>query len=83
MIETILTLINPIFDKNTWKCDKKENMICYRNRGDEFVITLTPKSGEIKVTVPLKEVIYYNKFYNIEKATDYIKMHLNYYHQQN
>jgi hypothetical protein len=75
-METILTIINPFFDKNTWQCYKKENTLSYRKREDEFIISLLPNTGEIKVSVPLREVIYYNKFYNIEKATEYIKMHL-------
>jgi hypothetical protein len=77
-METILTIINPFFDKNAWQCHKKENTVCYRNKGDEFEIALSPKTGEIKVAVPLREVIYYNTFYNIEKAADYIKMHITY-----
>ena len=78
MMETILTVINPVFDKIDWKCHKKENTLCYKNKGDEFVIELSPKTGGIKVNVPLREVIYYNTFYNIEAAADYIKMHLTY-----
>jgi|688.fasta_scaffold2607795_1 hypothetical protein len=76
MMETILTVINPIFDETIWKCDKKEDMISYKNKEDEFVIKVIPKTGGIKVSIPMREVIYYNTFYNLAEATEYLKMHI-------
>ena len=78
-MESLLTVINPIFDASQWQLYKKENTICYRHKQDEFTISLLPKTSEYEITVPLNEVVYKNKFYKLDTAVDYMKMHLNYY----
>jgi len=78
-METIFNVINPFFSQK-WKfCKQAENTICYRNKTDEFVVTMLPKTGGIEITIPLKEVVYKNTFYNLNTAIEYMKMHLNYY----
>jgi hypothetical protein len=81
-MESLLTVIEPIFAPNKWQMYKKENTICYRNKQDEFKIALLPKTSEYEITVPLREVFYKNKFYNLTTAVDYMKMHLNYYSEK-
>jgi hypothetical protein len=79
-MESLLTVINPIFTANQWQMYTKENTICYRHKQDEFTIALLPKTAEYEITVPLNEVLYKNKFYKLDTAVDYMKMHLNYYY---
>jgi len=81
-MESLLTVINPIFAANQWKMYKKENTIYYRNKEDEFKIALLPQTAEYEITIPLNEVLYKNKFYQLDKAVDYMKMHLNYYYSR-
>jgi len=84
-METIINVINPFFATKHWQIYKeKENTFCYRQRADEFIVTLLPQTAEIEITVPLNEVRYKNRFnkVNTEAAIDYIKMHLNYYHNK-
>jgi hypothetical protein len=80
-MESLLTVIDPIFAANQWQMYKKENTVCYRNKQDEFKIALLPKTAEYEITVPLGEVVYKNKFYKLDTAVDYMKMHLNYYNR--
>jgi hypothetical protein len=80
-METLFNVINPFFTQNKWQPHKKDNnTVYYRNKCDEFVITVLPKTNEIEITIPLHEVLYKNKFYNLNVAVEYVKMHLNYYH---
>ena len=82
-MESLLTVIEPIFARNQWKMYKKENTVCYRNQKDEFKIALLPRTAEYEITIPLHEVLYINKFYKLDMAADYMKMHLHYYQSQN
>jgi hypothetical protein len=82
LMESLLNIIEPLFATNQWKMSKKENTICYRNKQDEFTIALLPKTSEYEITVPLREVFYKNKFYNLTTAVDYMQMHLNYYSEK-
>ena len=86
-METLFNVINPFFDQNHWQLYKQDNSLCYINPirdriADEFIITLIPKTNEFEITVPLNEVLYKNKLTNVKTAIDYIKMHLNYYHDR-
>ena len=78
-MESLLNVIEPIFAANHWQMYKKENTVCYRHKQDEFKIALLPQTAEYEITIPLHEVLYKNKFYNLATAVDYMKMHLNYY----
>ena len=80
MLETLLNVIHPFFTAKKWQPYQQDNTIYYRNKRDEFIITLLPKTNEIEITIPLHEVLYKNKFYNLNTAVEYVKMHLNYYH---
>ena len=42
----------------------------------------SPKTSEYEITVPLRDVFYKNKFYNLTTAVDYMQMHLNYYSEK-
>jgi len=79
MMETIFNVIHPFFVENKWQSCKKANTVSYRNKTDEFIVTVLPKTAEIEITIPLHEVVYKNKFNTIPTAIDYLKMHLNYY----
>jgi hypothetical protein len=81
-METLLTVIDPLFAANQWQLYQKENTICYRHKQDEFKIALLPQTAEYEITVPLNAVRYKNKFYALDTAVDYMKMHLNYYHNR-
>jgi hypothetical protein len=78
-METIFNVINPFFAGNQWQLNRNINTMFYRNKTDEFVITLLPSTGGIEVTVPLNKVCYKNTFYTLNTVVDYVKMHVNYY----
>lgn len=83
-METLVNCIHPLFDETKWQLLKREeNTVYYRYKPTyvvEFIIHLLPKTEEIEVSVPLnQEVLYKNKFYNVNTAVDYIKMHINEY----
>ena len=78
-MESLITVIDPIFDANQWQMYKSENAIYFRNQNDEFKIAMLPKTAEYEITIPLQEVLYKNKFYQLDTVVDYMKMHLNYY----
>jgi hypothetical protein len=80
-MESLLNVIEPMFAANQWQMYKKENTICYRHKQDEFKIALLPQTAEYEITVPLQDVLYKNKFYNLSTAVDYMQMHLNYYNR--
>jgi hypothetical protein len=84
-METIFNVINPFFQASQWHLQKKENTICYKYKTDEFIINLLPKTNELEITVPLNDVAYKNTFnnYNLNIISEYLKMHLNYYHTKN
>ena len=85
-METLINCIHPFFDQNKWQLLKKgENTAFYKykTKYDEFIINFLPKTNEIEITIPLNEVSYKNKFYNVDTAINYLKMHLNYYKEGN
>ena len=75
-METFFTVIHPLFEGRKWRLDKKDNTVCYKKACDEFMITMLPKTKELEITIPLRDAVYKNKFYNPTDALEYVKMHL-------
>ena len=83
LIDTIFKEIHDDFINYSWSLTKKNNRyIEYKNEVpyDEFSIeSMSDNYESINVIIPVDRIGYKKTFNSIEKAVEYIKMHLKFY----